>query len=186
MLSAMNKMVKKQDFTALIKDKTDWQPLLGAIGRASKKFVELVEEYGSHGVYQVIHKKDLTDNLIDANIGYIGKSTNIFGRVYDIKTNQHNCCNYIKRNNLDRADVYVRYLFTEVGDETTLEDALHSEMNSQYGYRFAWREASAGNDGAMLRLYEAIDKIDNMDELKGIAKYVEDKAVSLFLETWKD
>ena len=47
-------------------------------------------------------------------------------------------------------------------------------------------EASAGNDGAMLRLYEAIDKIDNIEELKNIAKYVEDKAVSLFLETWKD
>jgi len=179
-------VVKTPDFLALIKNKTDWQPLLTAVGRGSKKFVELVEEYGAHGVYQVIHKKDLTEDLINANIGYIGKSTNIFGRVYDMKTGQHNCCNYIKHNNYDRSDVYVRYLFTDIGNETTLEDALHSEMTKQYGYRFSWREASAGNDGAMLRLYEAIDKIDNIEELKNIAKYVEDKAVSLFLETWKD
>ena len=171
--------------SALIKDKLDWQPLLTAVGRNSKKFVEMVEKYGAHGVYQVTHKDYATDSLVDKNIGYIGKSTNIFGRVYDMKTGQHNACNYIKHNNMDRGDVMVRYLFTEPEKETQLENYLHDEMNKNFGYRFAWREASAGNDGALLRLYEIIDRIENIDDLKSIARYVDDKAVSLFLETWK-
>jgi hypothetical protein len=178
-------MVKQSEYNTLIKKQTEWQPLMSAVGRTSKKYTELVEEFGAHGVYQVIHKKDLTEDLINANIGYIGKSTNIFGRVYDLKTGQHNCCQYIRHNNYDRADVYVRYLFTDIGNETSLEDVLHAEMNKQFGYRYAWKEASAGNDGAMLRIYEAIDKIESIEELKNISKYIDDKAILLFMDTWK-
>lgn len=179
-------MVKLQPLDALIKNKTDWQPLLGAVGRASKKYNLLVDEYGSTGVYQVAHRSDMHDDLINEKIGYIGKSKDIFGRVYDMKTGQHNACNYIKRNGIDKNDVFVRYLFTEAGSEQTLETMLHDEMQKRYGYRFAWREASAGNDGAMIRLYELIDKIDNLEELKGVARYIDDKATALFLESWKE
>ena len=178
-------MIKQLDFTSLIKTKTEWQPLVDAVGRANKRYVDLVEKYGAHGVYQIIHKDNLTNEIIDANIGYIGKSTNIFDRVYGIKIGKHNCCNYIRHNNYDRSDVYVRYFFTDIGNETTLEDALHSEMSKQFGYRFAWKEASAGNDGAMLRIYEAIDKIESIEELKNISKYIDDKAILLFMDTWK-
>jgi len=181
----MNEMIKPLDFTKLIKTKTDWQPLVDAVGRANKRYTDLVEQYGAHGVYQIIHKNNLTNNLIDANIGYIGKSTNIFDRVYSIKIGKHNCCNYMRHNNYGREDVCVRYLFTEIGSEGTLEDAIHAEMTKQFGYRFAWREASAGNDGAMLRIYEAIDKIENLEDLKNLSKHIDDKAILLFMDTWK-
>jgi hypothetical protein len=169
----------------LIKSIVEWQPITFAVGRNSKKFAEYVEKYGAHGVYLVALKAEISDNIISENIGYVGKSANIFGRIYDIRTGQHSCRTYIFSKNIDMSEVYVKLLLTEPGNETELERFIHSENEANFGYRFKWREASGGNDGVLIRLMEAVDKIDNLDDLKLISKLIDDKATMLFLQNWK-
>ena len=170
-----------------IKSTLDWQPLSTFMGKRSRKSIELVETHGAHqGVYLVAHKDELPTNIIDKNIGYVGKSGNIFGRVYDIRSGQHGCRTYILSKGWEIADVHVKILFSEEGKETLLEQLIHEEMHKQFGYRFAWREASGGNDGAIVRLLDSIDKIDNLEDLKKVSNYVDEKATALFLLNWKN
>jgi hypothetical protein len=165
----------------------DWQPLNTFMGKRSRKSLELVETHGGcQGVYLVAHKDNLPGDIIDKNVGYVGKSANIFGRIYDIRSGQHGCRTYILSKGWEIADVHVKILFSEEGKETLLEQLIHEEMQKEFGYRFAWREASGGNDGALVRLLDSIDKIDNLVDLKKISNFVDEKATALFLLNWKN
>ena len=169
----------KNEADTLIKSRLDWIRLDTIFpGRMG----DLIEEHGTTGVYQVVRTEHKTDDLVSPNIGYIGKSRSIFGRVWCMKANKHNACNYIKHNNIPTSDIWARFLFTESGSQDKLERILHDKMRENYGYTFQWREASAGTDGSMLRLYEMIDKISTREDAENIYLYARERCVQLYLE----
>lgn len=171
---------------SLIISMLDWQPLTWFESRNSRKVAENKSKYGTCGVYLVSTKDNLTSNLIDSTIGYVGKSGNIFSRVYDIRGGEHGARKYITSKGINPEDVYVKILFTEEEGQSLLERLIHEENQKNFGYRFAWREASGGNDGALTRILSDIDKLENEEELKKIADYVEEKAVFLYRNNWRN
>lgn len=175
-----------EDIKNYIKEVVDWQSFTNIYGRNSPKLIQFVEKHGSHGVYQIALKKDSPKEIISDKIGYVGKSTNIMSRVYDIKTNRHGCRTYLNSKNIPIEDISVRFLMTEPGMETVLENEIHRINNENFGYRFSWKEASGGNDGSFVRLIESIDKINDLEELKQISIHIDNRAQELFLQKWKD
>lgn len=174
-------------FDKLIAHKTEWHPLISSVGGVGmRKFAELIDVYGTNGVYQIAHKDNLPDGLVDGAIGYSGKGSNIFIRPNGIKTKKgkHQCRVYLLSKGISISDICVRFIFTEDGRESELEALIHSETEAKYNYRFAWREASGGQDGATLRVLDMIDKIENLDDLKAIAKAARDKAIEVFTNDW--
>lgn len=169
-----------------IKEIIDWQPITSMFGTLSPKYTDFVEKHGAHGVYQVALKKDSPTELISDKIGYVGKSHNIMSRAYAIKINRHNCRTYINANSIDIKDVVIRFLMTEPNKEHDLESAIHAINQEKYGYRFIWRQASAGKDGTMSRIIEALDKIEDLDELKQLSMYIDERAQNIFLQNWKN
>lgn len=171
---------------SLIINTLDWQPLTTFESRNSRKVAENKAKYGTSGVYLVTTKDHLTSDVIDGSIGYVGKSSNIFNRVYDIRGGEHGARKYINSKGIAPEDVYVKLLFTEEEGESLLEKLIHDENQKKFGYRFAWKEASGGNDGALTRILSDIDKLENEDELKKIAEFVEEKAISLYRNNWRN
>lgn len=182
-------MVKEEDhlqmINSLITDTLDWQPLLSFESRSSKKTAENKIKYGTSGVYLVATKNNLTDNLIDSGIGYVGKSSNIFYRVYDIRGGDHGARKYINSKGINPEDVYVKLLFTEEEGEAYLEKLIHEENQKKFGYRFSWKEASGGNDGALTRILAEIDKLEDENDLRKIADFVDERAVFLYRNNWR-
>lgn len=167
-----------------IKSKLDWTRLDTIYNNASKKMQHLFDEHGTHGVYQIVTTENKTDELLTKDIGYIGSSRNIFGRVYCVKINKnHTGGAYIKRNEISPENVWVRFLFTEPGEEKELEDLIHHKMKQKFGYTFAWREASGGTDGHLTRLYEMIDKLSSRDDAETIYGYVKQRCIDLYIES---
>jgi hypothetical protein len=171
---------------SLIINVLDWQPLTSFESRNSRKVNDNKIKYGSSGVYLITTKDNLTNNLVDANIGYVGKSSNIFSRVYDVRGGEHGARKYINSKSINPEDVYVKILFTEEQGESLLERLIQEENFKKFGFKFSWREASGGNDGALIRIFNEIDKIENEEDLKKIADYVEEKAILLYKSTWRN
>ena len=184
-------MIKKEEthtelINSLIVNTLDWQPLTSFESKNSKRVNENVAKYGSCGVYLVTTKEYLTEDLIDSNIGYVGKSANVFKRVYDIRGGEHGARKYINSKGINPEDVYVKLLFTEEEGESLLEKIIHDEAQKKFGYRFAWKEASGGNDGALTRIFSDIEKLENEEDLRKIADFVEDKAVNVYRQNWRN
>lgn len=183
-------MVKEEEhlkmINSLITNVLDWQPLTSFESRNSRRVAENKTKYGTSGVYLVSTKDNLTDNIIDASIGYVGKSSNIFSRVYDIRGGEHGARKYINSKGINPEEVYVKLLFTEEEGESYLEKLIHEENQKKFGYRFSWKEASGGNDGALTRILADIDKLESEDDLKKIADFVEEKAISLYRTNWRN
>ena len=174
--------MRQDEVDVLVKSRLDWQRLDTIFNPMSKRMTELIETHGSNGVYIATRGEHKCDDLISPNFGYIGKSKSIFGRVWCMKTNKHNACNYIKHNSITNDDIWVRFLFTEPGNEARLEQILHDRMKEKFGYTFAWREASAGTEGSMLRIYELIDKLTNREDAENVYTYARERCVELYLE----
>jgi hypothetical protein len=183
-------MNKEEDHINLIKslvvDTLDWQQLTTFESRNSKKVLDNKTKYGSCGVYLITTKDHLTNEIINANIGYVGKSSNVFGRVYDVRGGEHGARKYINSKGINPEDVYVKILFTEEEGESLLERLIQEENFKQFGYKFSWKEASGGNDGAMVRILSDIEKIDNEADLKKIVDYIEEKVVNLYRANWRN
>lgn len=171
---------------SLIVNTLNWQQLTSFESRNSKRVADNKARYGSCGVYLITTKDNLTDELINANIGYVGKSSNVFSRVYDVRGGEHGARKYIASKGIIPEDVYVKILFTEEDGESLLERLIQEENLRRFGYKFSWKEASGGNDGAMVRILSDIDKIENEDDLKVIADYVEEKVVNLYRANWRN
>ena len=171
---------------SLITNTLNWQQLTSFESRNSRKVADNKAKYGSCGVYLITTKENLTDELINANIGYVGKSSNVFSRVYDVRGGEHGARKYIASKSINPEDVYVKILFTEEEGESLLERLIQEENFKQFGYKFSWKEASGGNDGAMTRILSDIDKIENEDDLKKIVDYVEEKVVNLYRANWRN
>jgi hypothetical protein len=174
-----NSQMNTNEFESLIKTRLDWMRLDTIF---PSRMTNIIEEHGMSGVYQVVRSEHKTDDLISPNIGYIGQSRSIFGRVWCMKANKHNACNYIKHNNIAYSDIWVRFLFTDLENRGKLERLLHDKMKETYGYTYQWREASGGTDGSMLRLYEMLDKISNREDAESVYAYVRQRCVDLYLE----
>lgn len=171
---------------SLIVNTLNWQQLTSFESRNSKRVADNKARYGSCGVYLITTKDNLTDEIINANIGYVGKSSNVFSRVYDVRGGEHGARKYITSKGINPEDVYVKILFTEEEGESLLERLIQEENLRRFGYKFSWKEASGGNDGAMVRILSDIDKIENEDDLKKIADYVEEKVVNLYRANWRN
>lgn len=182
---------KVDKINSLIIKTLDWRPLMGFGSRNSRKAAEETALHGSCGVYLVSTKENLTDDIINANIGYVGESYSIFYRIYDMKGGKHGVRKYLKSKSIDPNDVYVKLLLTEEGFDADrksvkLEKLIHEEHVNQFGYRFSWKEASEGNDGATTRIMSEIDKLEDEDDLRSIYDYIEEKAVNLYRANWRN
>jgi len=178
----------KKDYTKYIKNIVEWTPVTSAPSKMTRKYNELKSLYGTSGVYQIAYEDSLPTNIIDKDICYIGKSVDISPRMCGIKAprGSHNCRTYISSNkNIDINKVFYRSLYTEPGEENELELLLHEQMQHDFGYRYKWKEASAGSDGALVRIFDALDNIDDLNDLKTISKYIDEIVVKKYLETWK-
>lgn len=146
----------------------------------------LNEEFSPAGVYQLATKSEIDtigDELAHKDIAYIGKSANIHDRTYAIRltansktggTMRHNAGRYIRQNkNINLEDVYVRYLYCDIGEETSIEQYLHQKMQELYGYRFKWKEASAGKDGDYSTATLLVGKLNN-EERRNLIRYIQD------------
>lgn len=174
---------KDNTFDKLITSTLDWQRLDSIYNSASIKTKHLIDQHGMHGVYQIVTTAEKTEELVSKNIGYIGSSRNIFDRVYCVKINKnHTAGAFIKRNDFSFDDIWIRFLFTDEKNYKDLESLLHSEMKKRYGYTFAWREASGGNEGNLTRIYEMIDKLSSRSEAENIYSYVRQRCIDLYVE----
>lgn len=144
---------------------TDWMPVSKIPSSGSSEQDRLNDMYGRSGVYQVALTEDVESigqDLVHPKIGYTGKSKDILTRTYDIRqpAGSHGAGRYIRQNKYCKEkDVRVRYVYTSQEDYTNLEREIHDESKNRYGYRFAWTDASAGNDGTYSQLLELSNKL---------------------------
>ena len=186
--SKSTKVTKVTTSENLIIAKTPWTSYVEMpIGstQAVRDFKEDMEIDGA-GVYQVALKKDAAtindDVYIDENIGYIGKGKDVFKRVYGIKTGRHACGKMLGQMNIKLEDVMIRFLFTEQGKESTLENDLHKQMHRKFKYRFKWKKASGGHAGLATQAMDIVEKMDNPAELVDIINKARDKFTVLMLD----
>ena len=180
--------IERFDPTTLISGKLDWMPVSELRGPKSRTSAMITDKNGKNAIYQIALAKDINDigdSLVNANIGYTGKSTNIFGRLYALKLNKHSASPYIK-NTYDIKHVRIPVFFIADGDSLdTVEKYLHDGAEKKFGYRFAWKEASGGIDGTIMRIQDLIDRIESLDILKELSLYLDERAVDVFKSTWK-
>lgn len=144
---------------------TDWIPVSSIPSSDSSEHDRFNDTYGKTGVYQVALTEDIESigqALVHPKIGYTGKSYNIHTRTYNIRqpSGSHGAGRYIRQNGYCKEkDVKVRYVYTSPGDYANLERKIHDQSFEKYGYRYAWTDASAGNDGTYSQLLELLTKL---------------------------
>jgi len=180
-------VIERFDVSNYIKGKLDWFPIEELRGPNTRRSKSITDVNGRAGIYQIAHINDVSDigeSVFHPKIGYTGKSENIFGRLGQLKNNSHTTSPYI-RNNFKTEDIRVRIFFTGEVPVGQVEAHFHDHAEREYGYRFAWREASGGIDGILLRIQDHIDNIDSLDALKELSSYIDERAVEIFKSTWK-
>lgn len=181
--------IEKFDPTTFITGKIDWLPVCELRGAKSKHSLQYTNQHGRDAIYQIAKAEDtkaIGESIVHNMIGYTGKSTNIFGRLYALKLNKHSASPYI-RSNLDIKDLMVRILFVNSTDSLDqVESYIHKESEKKFGYRFAWKEASGGVDGTVMRIQDLLDRIESLDSLKEIINYAEDRANEIWRATWRN
>ena len=172
-----------------IRGKSDWINLTDIKGAKSRSSTHYTNQYGKVAVYQVALVSDIEeigDKLIHEKIGYTGKSTNIFARLLGLKGSKHNASPFI-RNTFENKDLVIRILFVdEIDNLDHVESYIHKSTEKLYGYRFAWKEASGGIDGIAMRIQDLIDRIENLDTLKELMNYTEERANEIWRATWRN
>ena len=180
--------IEKFDPSIHITFKTDWMPVLDMKIPKSKSSRVITDKYGKIAIYQIAQVDDIKtigDNLISDAIGYTGKSENIFGRMYSLKLHKHTASPYI-RTTFDLNKLRVRILFVDASENLdTVEKSIHLATEKAFGYRFAWKEASGGVDGLIMKIQDLIDRVDSEDSLRDIADYIEEKAMEMYRQNWR-
>ena len=135
---------------------SDWMPVDKIPTKNSGLYKKLVDKFGlASGCYQFAkteHVADIGKELIHKDIGYTGMGKDVFARTGDVRSpsGRHGVNRIIRANSWDKGtDVRVRYLFTKEDDIKILEDHIHEKTENAHGFRFAWKEASAGTDGVL-------------------------------------
>lgn len=157
---------------------SEWIPVSQIPTVDSKGERELIEEHGSAGCYQFARVEDLKEigsELIHPKIGYIGKSTRLTSRTYDVRapSGSHGVRRYMNQNDWSNDDVFVRYIHCDVTDVTKLENILHEKTVELTGKTFAWRDASQGGDGHYSMTKEYMKKLDGK-ELLSLIPYIKE------------
>lgn len=135
------------------------------------------------GVYQIALKSEMPiDSFVQENIGYIGMGKDVFRRVGGIRTGRHTCGKMLKQMGIPLEDVMMRFLFTEPGKESTLEQHLHKAMNAKFKYRFKWKKASGGIAGTGTQILDMIEKVESPAELVDIIGKAKERFTEIMLE----
>lgn len=157
---------------------SDWIRLKDLPGSQNGKWAKMCED-GKVGVYLVALDTDIQEieknNFICEKNGYIGKSNDVIMRTACIKATvnsksnivYHNAGLYV-RNRLDKfpLDRYVvKYFYADEDKVGEFENAFHSMMNEKFGYSFAWREASAGKEGKLEQIINALATLSDDDKI---------------------
>ena len=156
---------------------TDWFPVSDIPTEKNPLYDEMNEKYGVHGIYQVAFEDDLDsigENLVHEKIGYTGKSEKgILSRTYSIRipSGGHGVSRYIRQNNIDRSQVYIRYAYCSEKDVSSLENKIHSKSKELFTYTFEWIEASAGTNGRVHLLLDEGKRLTSEELLFIIAEY---------------
>lgn len=183
-------MSVKKGSSEMVRYVTDWVRLGDVRGPTVGKNESLVSDYGIEGCYQAIHKNDLADDipLIDKRIGYTGKGANVFSRIMMMRQGRHSNSAYQRKNfENPHEEVYVRYIFPiEEVKYSRLEKVLQDETHAKTGLRMAWEAGTSSAEGKMYRAYDAIDNLTTIEQLREIAKYVQEKATEIFASNWLD
>jgi hypothetical protein len=159
---------------------SDWIRLRDLPGSQNGKWAKMIED-GKLGVYLVALDTDVQEieknGFLSEKNGYIGKSSDVVMRTSCIKATvnsksnivYHNAGLYIK-NRIDKVplDRYVvKYFYCDKEETLTeFESAFHAAMNEKFGYSFAWREASAGKDGKLEQLINALSTLSDDDKIQ--------------------
>lgn len=170
----------------LIVKKTDWLPLTdigSATSAAMKKYWSDMHSGELTGVYQISLERP--KELIHPEIGYIGKSSILHIRLYELslnarseKSNHHNCGRYLRQHGIDTSQVYFRVLFTKPEDYSDLEVGLQNQMRSKFGYShgFKWTEATAGVASTFYKFKDVVRRLD-VEELYKALNYINSEII---------
>lgn len=157
---------------------SEWIRLKDLPGSQNGKWAKMCED-GKVGVYLVALDSDIQEieknNFVCEKNGYIGKSNDVIMRTACIKATvnsksnivYHNAGLYV-RNRLDKfpLDRYVvKYFYSEEDKVGEFENTFHSMMNEKFGYSFAWREASAGKEGKLEQIINALATLSDDDKI---------------------
>ena len=151
---------------------TEWLPL-----SSLKSAGTYYPEEKVAGIYQISDSK--IPDIIHADIGYVGKSANVEGRVWNVgagvrgvSSSNHSCGKWLNSNGYSPDEVYYRILFIPKEDTTKAESFIHERMTKLHSYRFKWLESGENKLGRDFQLREQINELS-------ITSIVEDVLPSL-------
>lgn len=178
---------------------TDWIPLtdIPSVGTGKSSTVTLkAQQFWDNlcgdkvkepcGVYQVSFTRP--ESIYHEDIGYIGQSTDLRKRVYNLASNakpdnlatHHQCGVYLRHSNIDPATVYVRMIFTTMDAVTEVERALHDKQRFMFNHSigYAWEEASGGVRSCRITAQSAINRCD-LNTCLELKRYLEERIILL-------
>jgi hypothetical protein len=132
------------------------------------------------GIYQISDSK--IPEIVHADIGYIGKSANVEGRVWNVgagtrgvSSANHSCGKWLNSNGYSADEVFYRILFIPREDITKAESAIHDKMNKLHGYRFKWIESGENKLGRDFMLREQINELSIVSIVEDVIPSLERK-----------
>lgn len=132
------------------------------------------------GIYQISDR--MIEEIIDADIGYIGKATNVEDRVWNVNSgvrnipsSNHSCGKWLHKQGYTIDNVYTRILFIPKDDITKIESHLQDKMQKQFGYRFKWLEAGENKLGRDFQLREQINELSIPSIVEDVLPMIERK-----------
>jgi hypothetical protein len=154
---------------------TEWLPL-----SAIKSGGTFHPDEKVSGIYQISDIK--TTDIVDADIGYIGKASNVEGRVWNVnsgvrnvQSSNHSCGKWLHKQGHTVDTVFCRMLFIAKEDITKAEAYLQDKMQKQFGYRFKWMEAGENKLGRDFQLREQINELSITSIVEDVLPMIERK-----------
>ncbi len=153
------------------------------------------------GVYQVSLTRP--KQLVNEDIGYIGSSEHLPNRIFDlkkssmpgVKNEKHMCGVYLREENIDVNDVYVRFIYPKVDTfkeqkaaVQVIERWLQVEHRNRFKYDlgYAWEEASAGRKSSRIQCQTTIKRLDTIDACIKVQEVLSQKMKELEVKILND
>jgi hypothetical protein len=154
---------------------TEWLPL-----STLKSAGNYYPEEKVAGIYQIADTK--IPEIVHSDIGYIGKSANVEGRVWNVgagvrgvSSSNHSCGKWLNSNGYSAEEVFYRILFIAKDDVSKAENYLHDKMNRLHGYRFKWLAAGENKLGRDFQLREQINELSITSIVEDVLPMIERK-----------
>lgn len=165
-------VVKSNDPTSLITEKTPWLPISSVKSRgAYHPGVKM------SGVYQISTQK--VDDLVHPEIGYVGMSKNVEDRIYGVKLgfygkkSNHTAGKWLKSNGFDPDTTFYRILFCD--EALKLERFFQETNRKEFGYTYKWQGAGGNQAGRDFQLQEMINELSITSIVEDVIPMVERK-----------